>query len=86
MPVWATTRDLIRALIQEDRRPPTWRWHATACHADLVRGLWEWQVDTSRDATVLARELIQIEQDARWRWPTQEDVIAADSEWRRRQP
>ena len=53
MPTWAMTRDLTLALIQEDKRPPSWRWHTIACHDGPIRGLWEWQADTSREATVL---------------------------------
>jgi len=81
-----TTRNVIRALIQEDRRPPTWRWEATARHGDLLPGLWEWRADASREGTLLARKLIQIEQDARWRWPTRGAAAAADDEWWKRQP
>ena len=86
MAAWITTRDVVLTLIQEEKRPPTWRWNATARHDDLVPGLWEWQADACQQATMLAKELIHIEEEARWRWPTEQTVAAADDEWWKRQP
>ena len=81
-----STRDAIHELIRKDRRPPTWRWQATARHGDLLPGVWEWQADAAREGTLLARELIEIEEEARTRWPTPQAVAAADDEWWKRQP
>ena len=86
MPACPTTRDAILDLIQVERRPPTWRRHAVAHHDDLLPGLWEWQADASREGTILARELIEIECQARFRWPTPEALTAADDAWWKRQP
>ena len=79
-------REVVRELIQEDRRPPTWRWLATARHDDLLPGLWEWEADASTGGVILAKELIDIEQRARVRWPTKQAVTNADDEWWKRQP
>lgn len=81
-----TTRDAVLAVIQQDQRPPTWRWQATAHYAALLPALWEWQADASRESILLARELMHIEEEARWRWPTSTAASAADCGWWKRQP